>query len=53
MATLWNVKVMGGNGQEVYGENYQDIWAINRLHFKGGGSSTCDHVRSIFLLRLF
>lgn len=43
MVTLWKVQVKDGEGKELYGEGYQDIWAINRLHFKAGGASTCDH----------
>ena len=38
------MKVDGGNGKEIYGEDYADIWAINRLHFKAGNNKTCDHV---------
>lgn len=44
MHKLWSVKVDGGNGKEIYGEDYADIWAINRLHFKAGNNKTCDHV---------
>ena len=44
MHKLWTVKVDGGNGKEIYGEDYADIWAINRLHFKAGNNKTCDHV---------
>eukprot|EP00752_Nemacystus_decipiens_P002258 g2139.t1 len=43
MHKLWTVKVDGGNGKELYGEDYADIWAINRLHFKAGNNKTCDH----------
>lgn len=46
MYKLWEVKVEGGNGKELYGEHYADIWAINRLHFKGAtGTDICDNVR--------
>ncbi|CAM9789553.1 unnamed protein product, partial [Scytosiphon promiscuus] len=43
MYTLWSVHVDGGNGKEIYGEDYADIYAINRLHFKAGMSNDCDH----------
>ncbi|CAM9655020.1 unnamed protein product [Pylaiella littoralis] len=43
MYQLWAVRVDGGNGKELYGENYADIYAINRLHFKAGCNKTCDH----------
>ena len=46
MHQLWAVRVDGGNGKELYGEDYADIFAINRLHFKAGSNGTCDHVRS-------
>lgn len=46
MATMWRVKVRDGPGKELYGEHYQDIWALNRLHFKAGGERECDHVRA-------
>lgn len=46
MKVLWTDQVKSGNGKELYGEDYQDIWAINRLHFKAGGASSCDHVSS-------
>lgn len=44
MYQLWAVRVDGGNGKELYGEDYADIYAINRLHFKAGSNKTCDHV---------
>lgn len=44
MHKLWTVKVDGGNGKEIYGEDYADIWALNRLHFKAAMNRTCDHV---------
>ena len=46
MYQLWAVRVDGGNGKELYGEDYADIYAINRLHFKAGTNGSCDHVRS-------
>ena len=45
MAELWRVRVQGGTGKEVYGDDYADIWAINRLHFKAAAELSCDHVR--------
>lgn len=44
MHQLWVAKVDGGNGKELYGEDYADIWALNRLHFKAAMNRTCDHV---------
>lgn len=44
MYTLWEVPVNGGNGKERYGDDYADIYAIARLHFKAAMSKTCDHV---------
>lgn len=45
MHTLWTVTVDDGNGREIYGEGYADIWAISRLHLKGGvGTTGCDRV---------
>ena len=46
MHQLWAVRVDGGNGKELYGEDYADIYAINRLHFKATTNGTCDHVRN-------
>lgn len=48
MHKLWTAKVDGGNGKEIYGDDYADIWAINRLHFKAGNNKTCDHVSWCF-----
>lgn len=45
MYTLWSVRVDGGNGKELYGDAYADIFAINRLHFKAASPEVCDHVR--------
>ena len=46
MFQLWAVRVDGGDGKELYGEDYADIYAINRLHFKAAANGSCDHVRS-------
>ncbi|CAM9726487.1 unnamed protein product [Scytosiphon promiscuus] len=43
MHTLWTVRVEGGNGRELYGDAYSDIYAINRLHFKAATPIDCDH----------
>ncbi|CAN0136794.1 unnamed protein product, partial [Ectocarpus sp. 8 AP-2014] len=43
MFTLWDVRVDTGKGKELYGDDYADIYAINRLHFKAAMSETCDH----------
>lgn len=44
MYTLWTVRVDGGNGKELYGDAYADIFAINRLHYKAWSPVECDHV---------
>ncbi len=44
MHQLWEAKIDGGNGKELYGDDYADIWAINRIHFKAGMNKDCDHV---------
>ena len=46
MYQIWAVRVDGGNGKELYGEDYADIAALHRLHFKAVANGTCDHVRS-------
>eukprot|EP00752_Nemacystus_decipiens_P008279 g7402.t1 len=43
MFQLWAVRVDGGDGKELYGDDYADIYAINRLHFKAASNKTCDH----------
>eukprot|EP00903_Cladosiphon_okamuranus_P016180 g14931.t1 len=43
MYTLWSVRVDGGNGKELYGDDYADIFAINRLHYKAASPIDCDH----------
>ncbi|CAN0161250.1 unnamed protein product [Ectocarpus sp. 4 AP-2014] len=43
MFTLWSVRVDGGNGKELYGDDYADIFAINRLHYKAASPKSCDH----------
>lgn len=48
MFALWNVRVDDGNGKEIYGDDYADIWAINRLHFKAATVDSCDHVSLLF-----
>ena len=44
MFELWAVRVKDGDGREIYGDQYSDIWAINRLHYKAASSKVCDHV---------
>lgn len=39
-----------GNGKELYGDDYADIWAINRLHFKAASPLVCDHVSKFILI---
>lgn len=46
MYQLWAVRVDTGNGKELYGEDYADVFVINRMHYKAAASSICDHVRS-------
>ncbi|CAN0363328.1 unnamed protein product [Pylaiella littoralis] len=43
MHHLWDVRVDGGDGKELYGEDYADIYAISRLHFMAAMNKTCDH----------
>lgn len=52
MFALWEVRVDGGNGKELYGDDYADIYAINRLHYKAASQSTCDHVSERMMARL-
>lgn len=44
MLVLWTVRIDGGDGEEIYGKEYADIYAINRLHFKAASAYICDHV---------
>ena len=46
MFQLWAVRVDGGDGKELYGEDYADVYAMTQLHYKSTASNTCDHVRS-------
>ncbi|CAM9668790.1 unnamed protein product [Ascophyllum nodosum] len=41
MHQLWAVSKE--DGKEIYGDNYVDIWTINKLHHLGGSGYTCDH----------
>eukprot|EP00752_Nemacystus_decipiens_P005412 g4907.t1 len=43
MFTLWEEPVNGGNGKEMFGNDYADIYAIQRLHFKSAMNNSCDH----------
>eukprot|EP00904_Undaria_pinnatifida_P007024 jgi/Undpi1/3451/HiC_scaffold_16.g06823.m1 len=43
MFQLWAVRVDGGDGKERYGEDYADVYAINRVHFKAAANGSCDH----------
>lgn len=45
MYQLWAVRVDDGHGKEIYGEDYADIFVMNRMHYKAATSSICDHVR--------
>lgn len=47
MHTLWAVHVMGGNGKELFGDNYADIWAMDRLHFSASSTGRCDQARKM------
>lgn len=49
MFELWRVRVQGGNGRDIYGAGYSDIWAINRLHYKAASPQYCDHVSLLSL----
>ena len=46
MSQMWKVRVDDGDGKELYGEDYADIYAMSRLHFKAATNGTCDHVRT-------
>lgn len=46
MQKLWTDRVQGGYGKELHGDDYADIWAINRLHYKAASPEPCDHVSS-------
>lgn len=48
MFQLWEVRVDDGDGVEIYGEDYVDAYAMNRIHFLGTTNDTCDHVRVRF-----
>ena len=43
MHQLWVVSKE--DGIEIYGDDYIDIWTMNKLHHLGGSAYTCDHVR--------
>ena len=43
MHQLWVVSKE--DGMEMYGDNYIDIWTMNKLHHLSGSGYTCDHVR--------
>ena len=51
MFTLWEVPVNGGNGKERFGDDYADIYAIQRIHFKAAMNKSCDHVSTEESLR--
>ncbi|CAN0536085.1 unnamed protein product, partial [Laminaria digitata] len=36
-------RVDGGDGKEIYGEDYADIYAISRVHYMATTNDTCDH----------
>lgn len=44
MHTLWAVKYDEG-GTEMYGDDYTDIWVMNRVHHLAASGGSCDHVR--------
>ena len=48
MFQLWSVRVDGGNGAELYGEDYADVYALSRIHYMATTNDTCDHVRLRF-----
>ena len=46
MFRLWEVRLDDGEyAREMYGEDYVDVYALNRLHFKASTNSTCNNVR--------
>lgn len=53
MFRLWEVRLDdGGYAREVYGEDYVDVYALNRLHFKAASNITCNNVRNPGFRRL-
>lgn len=44
MFQLWAVRVDDGDGKERYGEDYADVYAINRIHYVATTNDSCDHV---------
>ena len=53
MFQLWAVRVDGGEGKEIYGEDYADVYAMNRLHHKASASRACNYVRNTAALARF
>lgn len=51
MFTMWEIRADDGNGKELYGEDYADIYGISRLHFLAAMNKTCDHVSKCFVSR--
>eukprot|EP00904_Undaria_pinnatifida_P007010 jgi/Undpi1/3439/HiC_scaffold_16.g06812.m1 len=43
MFQLWAVRVDGGDGKEIYGKDYADVYAMTRIHFLATTNDTCDH----------
>ena len=50
MHQLWVVPL--DDGKEMYGDDYLDIWTINKLHHLSGSGYTCDHVRLFHAVNL-
>ena len=48
MFQLWSVRVDGGDGKAIYGEDYADVYAMNRVHYMATTNDTCDHVGNHF-----
>ena len=48
MFQLRSVRMDDGNGEELYGEDYADVYALSRIHYMATTNDTCDHVRLHF-----
>lgn len=53
MFQLWAIRVDGGDGKEIYGEDYADVYAMNRLHHKASANGTCNYVRNTTVWLVF
>lgn len=52
MLTLWKVRGQGGEGRNLYGPDYTDVWAMSSFHFAASSDPECDHVSLYCLFNL-